>query len=73
MTLQELIREIQQLSAADRTAIMNLLSDLTDEPKMYSILDFQGIGQGALHGADAQDYVSRLRDEWDEREREFRK
>ena len=73
MTLQELVKEIQQLSLDERKALIHILSESMDEPKLYSILEFQGIGKGLLNGVDAQDYVSGLRDEWDERERNFRK
>jgi len=73
MTLQELVKEIQQLSIDERKALINIISDSIDEPKRYSILEFQGIGRGLLNNVDAQDYVNGLRDEWDERERNFRK
>ena len=73
MTLQELVNEIQQLSMDERKTLINILADSIDEPKQYSILEFQGIGHQLLNGVDAQDYVNRLRDEWDERERNFRK
>ncbi len=61
MTLQELVKEIQQLSIDDRKTLINLLSDSIDEPKNYSILEFEGIGRGLLNGVDAQDYVNDLR------------
>jgi len=73
MTLQELVKEIQQLSLDDRKLLINILSDSIDEPKSHSILEFEGIGRGLLNGVDAQDYVNQLRDDWDERERNFHK
>jgi hypothetical protein len=73
MTLQELVKEIQQLSVDERKALINIISDSLDEPKRYSILEFQGIEHDLLNGMDAQEYVNGLRDEWDERERNFRK
>jgi hypothetical protein len=73
MTFQVLLNEINQLSIDERKVLMNILSDSIDEPKRHSILEFEGIAQGLLNGADAQDYVNGLRDEWDERERNFRK
>jgi hypothetical protein len=73
MTLQELVKEIQQLSIDDRKILISILSDSIDEPKSHSILEFEGIGHGLLNGIDAQDYVNSLRDDWDERERNFRK
>jgi len=73
MTFQELVKEIQQLSIDERKALLNILSESIDEPKRYSILEFEGIAQGLLNGVDAQDYVNGMRNEWDERERNFRK
>jgi len=73
MTLQELVKEIQQLSIDERKILINIISDSIDDTKKYSILEFEGIAQGLLNGVDAQDYVNGLRDEWDERERNFRK
>ena len=73
MTLQELVKEIQQLSIEDRKALINIISKSIDEPKLYSIFEFQGIGRGLLNDVDAQDYVNKLRGEWDERERNFHK
>jgi len=73
MTLQELVKEIQQLSIDERKILINIISDSIDDTKRYSILEFEGIAQGLLNGVDAQDYVNGLRDEWDERERNFRK
>ena len=72
MTLQELVKEIQQLSIDERKILINIISDSIDDTKKYSILEFEGIAQGLLNGVDAQDYVNGLRDEWDERERNFR-
>lgn len=73
MTFQEIVKEIQHLSVDERKALINIISDSLDDPKLHSILEFEGIGQGLLNGVDAQDYVSALRDEWDNRERNFRK
>jgi len=73
MTLQELVKEIQQLSIDERKILINIISGSIDDTKRYSILEFEGIAQGLLNGVDAQDYVNGLRDEWDERERNFRK
>ena len=60
MTLQELVKEIQHLSVDERKVLMNILSESIDEPKLYSILEFQGISQGLLNGVDAQNYVNGL-------------
>ncbi len=37
------------------------------EARKESILNLEGVGADLWHGIDAQEYVNRLRDEWDER------
>jgi hypothetical protein len=38
----------------------------TDEPR-HSILELRGLGKEIWEGVDGQEYVNRLRDEWDGR------
>jgi hypothetical protein len=37
-----------------------------EEKPRHSIMELQGIGKGAWGGIDAQEYVNRLRDGWEE-------
>ena len=52
---QPLLRELMTRVAANSPA----------EPK-HSIMEFQGIGKELWEGIDAQEYVNRERDSWDE-------
>ena len=73
MTVDSLLEEIRALSVAERKRLIGAIVDtLTepateDEPKERSILEFEGVGAEMWQGLDAQEYVNRLRAEWDER------
>jgi hypothetical protein len=71
MTIQEIIQEIPSLSIAERKQLIHVLVDSLGEPvvkKQRDILEFAGIGAELYDGTDAQEYVNRIRSEWDERE-----
>jgi hypothetical protein len=68
MTIDQIIREIEQLSIEERKHLVTAIIDsLTDsKPKRNrSILEFEGIG--IWDGTDAQEYINELRDEWTHR------
>lgn len=66
-------RLIKPLSAQDRLRLLALLAnDLagnTDarQPGEYSLVDLEELGADLWQGVDPQEYVDRLRAEWDER------
>ena len=39
----------------------------SEEPRTHSILELDGLGKEIWAGIDAQEYVNKLRDEWEER------
>lgn len=66
MTLDAIKREICELPIEQRKALISFIADTLTEPtKKHSLLDFEGVGKHLADGEDAQDYVNRLRDEWD--------
>lgn len=70
MTLQEIVQEFRSLSMPERKQLIKLLVDsLTDPqsepPKTHSVLEFEGIAAHLADEIDPQEYVNRLRDEWD--------
>ena len=72
MTLQEMIREARMLSVEERKQLIKALVDIVNEPsakepKKHNIMDFEGIAAHLADEVDPQDYLRRLRDEWDER------
>jgi hypothetical protein len=74
MTVEMLLEEIRTLSVAERKQLISAIVDtLTETPptetarKKRSILEFEGVGAEMWQGVDAQEYVSQLRDEWDNR------
>ena len=70
ITFDQITTEIWQLSVKQRKQLITVIVDsLTgNEPRRTrSILEFEGIGERFRNGMDAQDYVNRLRGEWDER------
>jgi hypothetical protein len=69
MTFENLLQEVRSLPIEQRkqlvTAIFASLTSIEPQHKR-SLLDFEGAGE-ALRDEDAQEYINRLRDEWDER------
>jgi hypothetical protein len=64
-------RHIRPLSAEDRKRLLALLTrDLRaspDEQKTRSLMELEGVGAELWEGVDAQEYVNKLREEWDHR------
>ncbi len=48
-------------------ALIDLLSEPTQEEKRYDLRDFEGIAAHLADGTDAQEYVNQLCSEWDHR------
>lgn len=73
MSVQEMIQEARKLSVDERKQLMKALVDLLDEPPAHrkqiqrSLRDFRGVGAHLYDGTDAQEYINRLRSEWDDR------
>lgn len=61
----------QQIKALPRAAKLRLLARIanelagSDEEKTLSIMGLHGLGAEIWNGIDAQEYVNKLRDEWD--------
>ncbi|MCC7209549.1 MAG: hypothetical protein IT323_19730 [Anaerolineae bacterium] len=77
MTIQDVIRGAKALSASERRELIKILVDtLTDEGgddqksqperRPRSLLELAGLGAEMWRDVDAQEYVNRLRSEWDE-------
>lgn len=70
MTIEALMEEILSMSMADRERLVKLIAETltASEPssKKRHILEFEGVGAEIWRDIDAQDYVDRLRNEWDE-------
>ena len=69
MTIQEMLQEIPSLTIAERKQLIHALVDSLVEPlvkKQRDILEFAGIGAELYDGTDAQEYVNKIRSEWDE-------
>ncbi len=72
MSVQEMIQEAQTLSSDEIKELMKVLIDLmpsadVETQKKHSIVELRGLGKEIWQGIDAQEYVNKLRDEWDER------
>ena len=68
------LEHIQPLPPADQLRIVGLIVQhlgyqLREAPAMptRSIKDLHGVAHATWDGSDAQDYVNKLREEWDER------
>lgn len=70
MTVIDLLRQAQRLSIDERKQLVKLLVDTLDaaptEP-LHDIAEFEGIAAHLADDEDPQDYVNRLRAEWDDR------
>jgi hypothetical protein len=75
MTLQDVMREAQTLSAVERRELIKMLVDtlvgsetITETPrKKHSLRELRGLGKEIWQGIDAQVYIDQQRDEWDHR------
>ena len=67
-------RHIRPLSVAERLRLLELtVHDLVEQPALQTsppkrnIMDLHGLGKEIWKDSDAQDYVDKLRGEWDHR------
>ena len=70
MTVLEVLQQAKALSPQERKELVKLLVDTIDVPvpaNTHSILEFEGIAAHLADDEDPQDYVNRLRSEWDNR------
>lgn len=68
MTLSEILSQIPRLSSEERRLLQAALEAAEQsETRRHSLLELEGLGRRAAGDEDAQDYVNRLREEWDER------
>lgn len=69
---------IRRLPASDRAALIALIADgmihdvPSDPPTRLTIDEIESLSQEERDEIDPQEYVTALRDEWDEPPREFR-
>ncbi len=72
MTLEAMIEEIRTLPVEDRKQLIKMIVDTLPDAaeespqKLHNIMEFLGVGAEMWEGIDAQEYVNRLRDEWDQ-------
>lgn len=72
MTLEAMLQEIRALPVEERKQLIKLIVDTLPEAapeqpkKRRKITEFRGVGAEMWQGIDAQEYVNRLRDEWDQ-------
>ena len=67
-------QHIRQLSAEDQLQLLALIAQRLarpgvspEEPPARSIKALHGVGRASWDGSDAQEFVDKLRAEWDER------
>lgn len=70
MTVAQMLAAARTLSYRERVELIKQLVDSLDdggiEQRKRSILEFEGVGAELWEGVDAQDYLSGLRDEWNQ-------
>jgi|GEM_PF-5111912 len=69
MTFVEILRQAQSLSHDERKQLAILLIEGLDNvsQKPYTLLDFAGIAADFADEEDPQDYINRIRQEWNNR------
>lgn len=72
MTVLDILEEIRALSLEERKQLMKLMVDtLTDPPaapqNKHSLRELRGLGKEIWQGIDAQQYIDKMREEWDRR------
>jgi hypothetical protein len=77
MTVQEVYRRAKQLTPEEKKELVELLTEgekpeETDASPRPSLMDLQGLVPYPFFGEEAQDYITRTRAEWAEREKAWR-
>jgi hypothetical protein len=72
MTIAEILQQARTLSVEERKELIKSLVDSLDVPEVATrqqrrFSELRGLGKEIWEGIDAQEYVNRLRSEWDER------
>jgi hypothetical protein len=72
MTIAEILQQAKILSGQERKELGKLLVDslgIADAPprQQRRLSELRGLGKEIWEGIDAQEYVNRLRNEWNER------
>lgn len=67
MTFEEVVAQIPQFSVEERKHLISIIVDsLTEGVRTRSLLEFEGVGEHLRdENMDAQEYINKLRDEWD--------
>lgn len=69
MTIVEILEQAKSLSIHERKTLVKLLIDTLDAPdptlQNRRLSELRGLGKEIWQGIDAQEYVNRLRSEWD--------
>jgi hypothetical protein len=67
-------QHVRALPAAERLELISLIAselaaegDVSQAAPKHRLTELRGLGKEIWEGVDAQEYVNRLRDEWDER------
>ncbi|MEP0917402.1 hypothetical protein NC981_11260 [Leptolyngbya sp. DQ-M1] len=71
--LQQVLAEIAQLTSEERSQLIEQVQQmqtLEAQPRK-SWQDLEGAAPNLLNGEDAQAWINRIRDEWDDREQQF--
>ncbi len=71
MTLEAIVEEIRALPVETRkqliTVIVDSLTESSSPSGKHSLRELRGLGKEIWAGIDAQAYVNKERDEWDQR------
>ncbi len=69
LSLTQIAEEVRSLSIEERKQLITLIVDSLTGPtgEEHSILELEGLGAEIWQGIDAQEYVNRLRSEWNDR------
>ena len=70
MTVTEALQQARALNVQERKELMKLLIDTLDMSAFenkHSILEFEGVAAHLADNEDPQDYINRMRSEWDDR------
>jgi hypothetical protein len=71
MTVAQMVEQARRLTHQEQIELLKRLVDLVAQPssiqKTRSILEFEGVATHLADEEDPQEYLKRLRSEWDER------